>query len=251
MKKVLVLHGSYRIGNTHKTALLLMDRLQSKGNIEFEEIRLHDLNIPFCRGCNACIETDEKLCPASEIISELENKISSSDGLILGSPVYCLNVNGGVKNLIDHFGYRIHRPFFFKQDAVMITTTSGIGSKRVANYLKKISIHLGFRNIYTLPIVCGDDLLQESPKLIHKINKTADKFYSAVSSKKLYSPNINQIVAFNLFRASALTGKEKNNADYRYFHESGLLYKNHYHQLSGIKNLFASQIFTIMKKLIK
>jgi multimeric flavodoxin WrbA len=228
-----------------------MKQLQQKGEIEFEEISLHEINIPYCQGCSLCLYDDEKLCPHSETISEIEKKISSADGLIFGLPVYVMNVCGEVKNLIDHLAYSVHRPRFFKQDVLIVATTSGIGAKKVAKYLKMVFAYQGFRNISILPVICGDGNLKISTGLEQKVAAAAGNFYRKMISENPFRPSWKQIVYYNLFRASALAGKAANNGDYRYFHETGLLHKNHYYELGLLKNLFASFTFSVLKKLVK
>jgi multimeric flavodoxin WrbA len=59
-----------------------------------------------------------------------------SDGVIFVSPAYCQNVTALMKNFVDRFAYIFHRPRFFNQKALIISTTCGAGLKETLNYLE-------------------------------------------------------------------------------------------------------------------
>lgn len=77
---------------------------------EVELIRLNDLNIKPCTGCNACvISLLEKSSSGDCVIknddfSFIEDKIMECDGLILGSPIYEKGPTGLLKILSDRMG---------------------------------------------------------------------------------------------------------------------------------------------------
>ena len=60
--KCLIIHTSYRQGNTYKVSSLIKSQMQTNGPIEFEELFLSQLDLPFCLGCNNCFLKGENTC---------------------------------------------------------------------------------------------------------------------------------------------------------------------------------------------
>ncbi len=76
-----------------------------KGAIESgnsaEKIYLYDNNISFCRACYACFKTGK--CVIQDDMSEILEKISKADVLVIATPTYFLTMNGILKTVIDRF----------------------------------------------------------------------------------------------------------------------------------------------------
>ena len=113
--KYLVINGSPRKKNTYSVIT------QAKTNLEgeFEEIHLLKENIPLCVGCYKCINESERKCPHFGKVGPIIEKIMECDGLIIGSPVYAMNVSALLKNFLDHTAYLYHRPEFFTKKAFL------------------------------------------------------------------------------------------------------------------------------------
>ena len=152
-----------------------------------------------CNGCYKCIMEGEEYCPHYDIINPIMDKIRKCDGIIIGSPVYSMNVTALLKNFFDHTAYLYHRPQFFTKKALVIVTTAGAGQKKVADYIDENLKYWGVNNIYKLHFACGGkDSLEKD-----KINKTAKKFARDVESKKMHSPKFSNIISYNVWRAMA------------------------------------------------
>ena len=107
--KVLGISCGRKLGNTEilvKEALMGAESLGA----EVELIRLGDLNLKPCTGCNACvISLLDKSSSGDCVIRDddfsfIENKIMECDGLILGSPIYEKGPTGLLKILADRMG---------------------------------------------------------------------------------------------------------------------------------------------------
>jgi multimeric flavodoxin WrbA len=91
-----------------KEALLAAE----EAGIEVEMLRLHDLNIKPCTGCNACVQGKHGLifggsgeCVIKNDDMPLFNeKLWQSDGLIISSPVFIFQPSGYLKLLADRCG---------------------------------------------------------------------------------------------------------------------------------------------------
>jgi multimeric flavodoxin WrbA len=107
--KVLGLTCGRKLSNTEivvKEALMGAE----EAGAEVEIVRLMDLNIKPCTGCNACvIDLFEKGGSGACIIKNddfgfIDDKILESDGLIVGSPIYEKTPQGLLKVLNDRMG---------------------------------------------------------------------------------------------------------------------------------------------------
>jgi multimeric flavodoxin WrbA len=77
---------------------------------EVELIRLQDLHLKPCTGCNSCVEDLFERCGPGRCILKnddfpwIDEKIMQCDSLILGSPIYEKSVPGLLKTLNDRMG---------------------------------------------------------------------------------------------------------------------------------------------------
>lgn len=250
MKKCVVIHGSARRGNTFKATRMLMENLKQMGAVEFDEIFLHDLKLPFCRGCFLCIEKDEKLCKDSAIVADLEARILASDALILGAPIYILQINAETKNLLDHFAFRFHRPKFFDKKAMVITTTAGAGAKSGTKFMKNTLLFLGFSKVHCLPITCQSDVLPDTQKIKDQIRRSSEAFFKDLYSSSLPSPGLYQMAIYNVFRVNAEHGKKRDSCDYKYWKQMGMIDKVHINRAALPMRLLGGIIHGILKKVV-
>jgi multimeric flavodoxin WrbA len=250
MLKCLVIHGSARKGNTYKAVNLVMNELQKQGNCVFNEIFIRDLKLPFCNSCFACINRDEKLCPHSETVGKIDQLMQECDAVIIGCPIYIMHINAETKNLLDHFAYRFHRPMFFRKKALVITTTAGAGAKIGTKFLKESLYQMGYNYAWEIPITCWNIDFIPKQKDLHRISELAGKFYKDVISGRMHRPTWSRIAFHSVFRAAAWSGRNKQTADYIYWHEKGLLEMAHPIKLGIVKTLVANTIYTIVRKFI-
>jgi multimeric flavodoxin WrbA len=103
MKKVLGIMGSPRKqGNTHAMVLSVLEGAKLSG-ASTEIILLNDLNIKECNGCLACWKTGK--CAKNDDMNALYAKISESDALVFGTPVYWYGPTALMKAFLDRFVY--------------------------------------------------------------------------------------------------------------------------------------------------
>lgn len=98
--RILGLVGSYRkLGNTEVLVKAALMEAQHLG-AEVSLMRLTDLKIEPCKGCMACLFKQEE-CRIQDDWGKFQNKISESDGVILGAPTYLLGPAGIIKMITD------------------------------------------------------------------------------------------------------------------------------------------------------
>lgn len=142
--KVLVIMGSPRKGNTYRAAERIREIIQEKVPVEWEYVMLKEAHLEDCRGCYQCFERGEEYCTLKDEASLIEQKMKEADGVIFATPVYGFQVSYLMKLFIDRHGYIFHRPRFFRQKALLLTSAGAVGSKDVLKYLTLVASIWGF-----------------------------------------------------------------------------------------------------------
>ncbi|RXE56331.1 FMN reductase [Methanoculleus taiwanensis] len=103
--KVVAFNGSpRRDGNTSILIRHIFDELEHEG-IETELVRVGGQLIRGCTDCRRCYENRDRRCVFDDdIVNDCIGKMIDADGIILGSPVYFLDVTAEMKALIDRAG---------------------------------------------------------------------------------------------------------------------------------------------------
>jgi len=242
--KYVIINGSPRKKNT----CAVIKQIKSNLEGEFEEINLQKEKIPLCLGCYNCIVKGEEYCPHADKIAPIVEKINECDGIILGSPVYAMNVTALLKNFLDHTAYFFHRPQFFTKKAIVVVTTAGAGHKKVANYIDETLRHWGVNKVYKIAMACGGKETLET----EEIDKVSKKFSNDVTSNKIYSPKFGDILFFDVWKVMAKSDNPIK-ADAEYWNETGLINEDFSPdvKLNFIKKGFSKLMFFILKRAIK
>jgi len=104
--KVVAFNGSPRKdGNTFILINQAFREIEKEG-IETELVQLSEREIHGCIACYRCIENKDKRCAVkTDAANEYIEKMIGADGIILGSPVYFIDVTPEMKALIDRAGF--------------------------------------------------------------------------------------------------------------------------------------------------
>lgn len=242
--KYVIINGSPRKKTTYK----IIEQAKKNLDGEFEEIHLAKENIPICNGCFNCILKGQDKCPHFDKVNPIVDKIRDCDGIIIGSPVYAMNVSALLKNLFDHTAYLYHRPEFFTKKALVIVTTAGAGNKKVAKYIDETLRHWGVNKVYKFSIACGGKESLETGK----IDRISKKFGTDVESMKPHSPKFEDVVFFNVWKAMALS-KDPIEADKEFWFKTDLVSHDFAPEvkLNVLKKSFSKLMFFILKRVIK
>ena len=246
--KITVIHGSMRKGNTYGVVSAVLERLRSYDDVEVSEIRVADLDLPFCASCHACFSKGEQFCPHRAITSPVADAIENCDGLIVSGVCYAMQINAAMKNLIDHFAYYFHRPRLFTKMGMVVTTTAGAGEKAVAAYLRQTLGHWGMGKAIRLPIKIQTEKFSLTEKQKASVRTAADKFYIHIKEKKLPSPSIASVAVHNAFRGNSSLTPPLSECDGAYWKASGFIEKI-YPRRAGLLKLFVGRItYSMMRK---
>ncbi|WP_321505762.1 flavodoxin family protein [uncultured Methanoregula sp.] len=106
MAKVLAINGSPRSnGNTFILIRHILKELENEG-IGTEIVQLGGKKIHGCTSCMKCFENRDRKCVIDDdLVNSCIKKMTEADGIILGSPVYFLDVTSEMKALIDRAGF--------------------------------------------------------------------------------------------------------------------------------------------------
>ena len=104
--KVVAFNGSGRKdGNTLILLQTVLKELEKEG-IETELIQMAGSPIQGCSSCFKCMERKNMQCAIdTDPFNEYFSKISTADGILLGSPVYFSDITAGMKALIERTGF--------------------------------------------------------------------------------------------------------------------------------------------------
>ena len=104
--KVMGFNGSPRKdGNTSMLIHKVFQALEKEG-IETELIHLSHKRIHGCIACYKCLENKDQRCAVNDdAANEYIEKMSEAQGVVLGSPVYFMDVTPEMKALIDRVGF--------------------------------------------------------------------------------------------------------------------------------------------------
>lgn len=256
--KILVINGGMRLGNTWKLTSLVKEYIKSLDKeIDFEELHLKDINLPFCLGCSLCFRKGHEYCPHNQQIQLVMDKIEESDGIIFSAPTYYMQMPALTKNFIDHLSFMFHRPRYFSKKALVISTTGGVGAKKATNYMSATMIGWGFNRCYQLPVSAiswNDYHPKESDK--RKSFTTARKFYADLVSGKLHVPSFSALIPYNLFRGMSFDYRKGTKYEIRdgsFWEETGLIDKTYSPMvpLPVYKKLFGNMFYLLAKMISK
>lgn len=100
MKRVLVLEGSPREGNTSTVTGWVLAGM-GKG-AKAERVRVAELDIHGCRECFGCMKTKNAAgCQQEDDMVELYDKMLDADLIVFTSPIFCWGVTGQMKTVLD------------------------------------------------------------------------------------------------------------------------------------------------------
>ena len=98
-KKLLAILGSPHENGSTAAMLHCALKVAAAQGWEITTVSLYKKQISFCKGCRACIETEQ--CVLNDDLQEIAQLIKTCDRVILSAPTYWANVPAVVKNLFD------------------------------------------------------------------------------------------------------------------------------------------------------
>lgn len=224
--KVVLIHGQERKGSTYTISRKVVEKISLEDDIV--EFFMPKDGPEYCKGCNLCFFEGEDKCPAYYKVKPIVKAMLNSDIIVIDSPNRCMGMTGQLKTMFDHMGYlwMAHRPEprLFSKSAVVVSTTSGRGSKNVCKDITEQLKFLGIPNTYSIHLAVGagiDTLSQKNrAKLDLKIDKTVDK---AIRNTGKIGPSIFQKFFFSIIRRYKIDPDSQPKLDREYWEKKGWL----------------------------
>ena len=99
-KKVLIISSSPRKqSNSEILCDEFMKGAREAGNT-VEKLRIADMNITFCSGCDECTKY-QRSCPQNDDIALVEKKMIEAQVVVLATPTYFYMMSGQMKTFLD------------------------------------------------------------------------------------------------------------------------------------------------------
>ena len=223
-KKILVIMGSPRKGNTYRACEELRGMLEEELPVAFEYLWLKDADLAPCKGCLSCFTRGEETCPNRDDAPAIEKKMHEADAVVFATPVYGMNVTGQMKIFIDRFCYTFHRPRFFGKKAFLLTTTGALGHGDVLKYLDMVARIWGFgiagKTGIVTPVPTPRHLIGKNKMAIAR---AAAEFAASLRRTGPESPGLYDVIVFHGQRGAFSQLEKVSPADYRYWKEKGWL----------------------------
>lgn len=238
--KVTAFVGSARKKYTYNTTKRFLDNLEAKGNVITELVILSDYNLKMCRGCMQCLNNGEELCPLKDDCKKLITKIISSDGIVLASPNYSLQVSGIMKIFLDRLCYFFHRPHFFGKTFTSIVPQGIYGGDEIVKYFNSVGSFIGFNIVKGTFFNTAEPLSDKNKEKINIIiDNQSQNFYNKLILQELPSPSFFKLMIFRMSRTSIKNLSNKEFKDYKYFTKKGWFESDYYYpvKLNPIKKM--------------
>jgi multimeric flavodoxin WrbA len=144
--KVVAFNGSPRDdGNTSVLIRRVLDELENEG-IATELVRVGGRTIRGCTDCRRCFENGDRRCVlGDDIVNDCIGKMIDADGIVLGSPVYFLDVTAEMKALIDRAGVvsRANGGLFRRKAATVAAAVRRSGANHTVDTMLHFLLYSG------------------------------------------------------------------------------------------------------------
>jgi multimeric flavodoxin WrbA len=102
MKSVVLFNGSPRMDGNIATILNTVARGAQDGGAEVKTYTLFKMKFMACQSCFKC-RIEPGICAINDEITTALEKVKTADAIVIGSPIYMMQMTGPVKNLYDRF----------------------------------------------------------------------------------------------------------------------------------------------------
>ncbi len=194
MLNIIAINSSKRKINTYKV-ISEVKQILSNEEINVEIINLFDYDIESCIGCENCLIKGN--CVFDDDVTRIMDKMKSSNGIILTSPVYMENVTGKLKVFLDRTCKWFHRPELYGKPILVIATTKGSGIKFTLSYLERVVIQWGGIN--------SGKIGRNIRNIDKEVNKNeCKKFIDQIKmDKRLFKPSLKALTQFQVQKVLA------------------------------------------------
>ncbi len=231
--KYLIIEASPRNGYSNVYAQKFSELVLAK-NHSFEIVRIKDLRVEPCVGCNACLKNGEEYCPFfKDNIKDLHAKMVGADVIVYFIPNYSLNVPGKLKVVFDRLAFIFHRPRLFGRSSICFVTQGVYGGNKVVKYVDELMGFWGC-NIIKGSTLKGDldakIAIKDEKVLLERFNKTIEKIDRQLGANRFPSPSLFKLIIYRMTRSSMKYFSEATIVDKKYYEDKGWNTADYYYK---------------------
>ena len=247
MKKIFVYIGSPKgeSSNTVHFAEQILEKVvsKSKTGVVYEIFTPKNVNIKSCKGCSRCFINASCDQDKYDDMDILKKKMSESDFIIFGAPVYVHHISSDMKVFIDRIAYWLHLMRLAGKPGVVLSTASSNGCDFVLNYLYKIMTYLGIKVVGRFnAFVDFPNQLDDKEFLENNISEYAEIILDYISrNKEVETDEILEAVYISL-KKSMLLKKGSDSMEYVYWEKNNMLQSKSFNEV--VKNKLIKDIET-------
>lgn len=244
---VLAIIGSPRKkGNTYKVVRQIEDNiLQIDNSIKVEYIYLTECDLKMCMGCFNCFAKGRNFCSLTDDFDVIYDKIIKADGVIVAAPTYAMGVPALMKNFIDRLAFSLHRPCFFDQTFLAVSTVGGyMGLSQALSQLSLLSA--GAKKSFKIGIPMPPiELPSIQRKAQKKLVKGVKNFYKSMKKDSRHNPRFGDLAYFNAFKVMSNFKSYKSEcpADYEYYKDKD----NYFYSVKKANVILGKAVNAIMR----
>ena len=169
--KALLLNGSPRKGNIFAALGAIEEGLETINGLEVENIRLQEMNIAPCMGCDAC-KGNGGSCIIGDDGNDIIEKLYEADILIFGTPVYWWGMTAQLKLAIDRL-YADSSVLKGKPIGLIVTGADALDSPQyrlIREQFQCMADYVGFTLAFSKSISAGNPgEVRSQPDLLREI----------------------------------------------------------------------------------
>ncbi len=101
MKEIVIFNGSPRMDGNTATILNIIAKGAQDNGAAVKTYTLFKMKFMACQSCFSCRLTDD--CAINDELHAALQKVKTADAIVVGSPIYMMQMTGPVKNMYDRF----------------------------------------------------------------------------------------------------------------------------------------------------
>jgi len=219
--KIIGISGSPR-GEKSSSRRLLECVLEGAERVgaEVELIDLSSIKLEYCAACETCHISGT--CTRDDDFWHIHDKMISSDGIVLASPVYFNSVTAQLKTVVDRLSDVVHCLKFLGKYACSVSTAGGLEHDLAIKYMNELLMRFG------CSVVGGVSAAMSVPGSLEKAEQEASELGKelalAISEKREYPEQMAVHSAMReRFKRLIMINKDNWPYEYSYWAERGWL----------------------------
>lgn len=223
-KKHLVIEASPRDGYCLDFATRYMELLDKREH-EVKLLRIKNLDIKPCSGCNLCLRKGEEYCPFyKDACADVIKAMEEADFITYFVPNFSLQVPGGLKTLFDRLAYVFHRPRMFGKCSSSFVVQGVYGGAKIVSYLREVMDAWGSNVVRGAVLKGGLKRSDISPSTCNTdriMVKTIQQMEKKLLSNPYRIPTMFKLMIFRMTRSFMKFSEEATPVDRQYFQDQG------------------------------